>query len=81
MGEVHEEAMSIGFRIVNVQGDSVRIRSGIFTVDCKVERRGGRMFINKPERTFVHPEMLGAMVAAALAAYEAAERQMGRGPV
>jgi len=60
-----------------VQGDSVRIRSGIFTVDCRIERRpNGGFYVRKPESMFIHPGMLGAMVAAALEAYQAAEREI-----
>jgi hypothetical protein len=69
----------LDFQIVSVQGNSVRIRSGIFVVDCRIERRAGRLFVQKPPGAFVFPQILGAMVAAALDAYETAERKMTGG--
>lgn len=60
------------FRVLSVQGRSVRVVIGVATVDLKVEDTHvpGRYFVRKPAGMFLEPEIFRGLIGDVVRAYK-----------
>jgi hypothetical protein len=58
------------FQVVNVQGNSVRVRTGLVTFIVHVLQENGKLRIRKSNDVYVHGKDFPALIHKVLTAYE-----------